>query len=755
MSDLHRPFGNFSANGHDRDLSQEARTDATRDDADALDAWLNEMVRNDGFPNTRRGNGHDRPPVRTDDHDGRNDAGSLTATAASFHRRIEAVQSRDLRASSPDPRLWETIMDRTSTPVPATAAATMAPANAWRATKPSQDQPGSVPRRAGSPQAGRARRQQVWNMVANVGLIIAIVLAGFGVWRLSGEPGLPGGAGDQPTVPGFAMLSSMLDATPGATEAPAVSAPPVATPQPTTDCDFSSDIPIFTGVESPPTEGTALMLSPDGDVVLSCPEEPADTTLATGVATVWPGEWPGIVGVDYDADKPQDRQPAFINLLTGDIVDIGVDPEAMQVLHRQPSDSPWLISADHEDPTRWRMTDLRTMESRLVSELGEGEFSAGARIITTANGADGTALFAAQAPFTERGGGEIINGQVLVIEGSLDSSRWLTLPADLQPVTDMALSPDGQHFAATSNPSESDGSGTSPSGRMYAYGILRVADGQEVARSQTFGEEYETTMQWAQDGDAFVYTQDMSLMLLEAEPNAEPVALIEGDQPLRIDGITADPGIVLVSRQPKVDSSGVIPSGEEIHLYAVDTTTGEMITMQGRDVSQHVYPWEPASRFVVMYQPQVDTPEAVTYDVLDATTGEQISELAAVPLNDRGGSGVAYPDLGRYSVASTMDGTIEVMASDTRHIYLMRMVDGMPEVRQIASPPGLPSEVSMTASVFLSPDGSMLSLAGEEDESRTRWLLHLDGGPDEWIEVPTTEPGEGPDYILFVPGTGN
>lgn len=102
-----------------------------------------------------------------------------------------------------------------------------------------------------------------------------------------------------------------------------------------------------------------------------------------------------------------------------------------------------------------------------------------------------------------------------------------------------------------------------------------------------------------------------------------------------------------------------------------------------------------------------------------------------------------------------MDGDIEIMAFDSRHIYLMRTVDGMPEVRQIASPPGLLSEASLMASMFLSPDGSMLSLTGEGDESRTWWLLPLDGASDEWIEVPTTEPGEGSEYILFVPGTGD
>lgn len=108
-------------------------------------------------------------------------------------------------------------------------------------------------------------------------------------------------------------------------------------------------------------------------------------------------------------------------------------------------------------------------------------------------------------------------------------------------------------------------------------------------------------MQWVQGGDALVYTRDTSLMLLPAEANAEPVALIEGNQLLYVEGLTIDPDIVLVSREPTQDYATLVPMGEELHLYAVDTTTGSMITMQGRDVSHNVGWWEPATRFVVMY----------------------------------------------------------------------------------------------------------------------------------------------------------
>lgn len=577
-------------------------------------------------------------------------------------------------------------------------------------------------------------------MVANIGLIVAILFAGFGVWRYYGEPGLPGGSDDPPTVPGVAMQPS----TPEPTEAPEVVMPPVATPQPTTDCDFSQDIPLFQYVESSPTDGTALLLTPDGDLVLTCPEEQEDTTLATGVAGAGPREWPGIVGIYYEAEQPQVQPLAVLNLLTGEIVDIGVDPESVQYQDQTPAGSPWLVAPDYEDPGQWQVTDLRTMESRLVSDFTGGRIPEGAGILAAANGAGGSIVI---APY----GG----GMALVIEGSLDHGHWISLPADLSPVTETALAPDGQHLALKSNPpGREDPSGELLPGATHTYTIVNTTDGTEVAQSETF-EDFETTMQWVQDGEALVYTQDTSLMLMSTGPGTETSALIEGNPRLRLQGPTVDPDIVLASREPMGEYATVVPTGEEVHLYAVNTRTGEMVTIQGRDVSHNLDPWLPPTRFLVMYEPQIAPGGPITYPVMDAVTGEQLGEIADVPLRDIGVPGIFYPDLGLRSVVGTMDGNTEIIAFDSQHIHLMTLVDGMPTVRQIASPPGLLSDVTITVSMFLSPDGSMLSLTGQGDESQTRWLLALDGEGDEWIEVPKTVASEDPGYILFIPGTGD
>src|SRR5688500_15238461 len=102
MSDLNRPFGD----NHDSDdLRREPMTDAPND-ADALDALLNEIASGNGTTGTRQ----HKPNAHTDD------AASVTDTAAAFHRQVETAQGRDARAAGPDPQLWETIMARTASP---------------------------------------------------------------------------------------------------------------------------------------------------------------------------------------------------------------------------------------------------------------------------------------------------------------------------------------------------------------------------------------------------------------------------------------------------------------------------------------------------------------------------------------------------------------------------------------------------------------------------------------------------------------
>ncbi|HYH11126.1 MAG TPA: hypothetical protein VD789_02135, partial [Thermomicrobiales bacterium] len=309
MSNPNRPFGDtdpFDTN----DPHQDARTDAPPSDADALDAWLNGIASHSGSPSTRSGSSQRRPDARIDDHDVTGEAASLIETAIRFHRRIDEAQSRDARAAEPDPQLWETIMARTaasSAPTPsATQAAT---ANPWVAHRDTLHPAPTRAKRTSRPR--RSHQQRIWSTLANLALVLAILLAGFGVWRLSDGLGLPPASNDNtPTVPGFAMKASPPAESPATNEPNEVIVPPVATPAPTTDCDFSEDIPIFNGVDESPWDGTAVLLTTAGEVVLSCPEEPEGTVLmqTSPHGTVVPLEWPGVVLIPSYGEKPEEAR---------------------------------------------------------------------------------------------------------------------------------------------------------------------------------------------------------------------------------------------------------------------------------------------------------------------------------------------------------------------------------------------------------------------------------------------------------------
>ncbi|MBA2759751.1 MAG: hypothetical protein H0U38_08675 [Chloroflexia bacterium] len=755
MSNPLRHHGNPTSHD-DQHLHQDARTDAPRNDADALDAWLNEMARSDGFADTRPGNRHERPPVRNDNHGGRDDAGSLTATAASFHRRIEAAQAGHTRAAAPDPHLWEKIMDRTPAQPSVTVAATTTPANPWREPKPSKGQTGSVPRRRQQPHTSVFRRQQAWNMMANIGLVIAIVLAGFGVWRLSGEPGLPGGSGDDPNIPGVAMQPSALDATPEATETPAVA---VATPQPATTCDFSGDIPIFTGVESSPIEDTAVMLTPNGDLVLTCPEEAEATTLATGVHQVTPMDWQGVVTISYnDEPEPEDWERAVLNVVTGDVVEIGSRPRGYNDLNQHPG-SPWLVAPNRESPIDWSVIDLRTMETRLLSS--HTSTSATGMLVhdvtTTANGNDDRLVIAIQYSNTYGGGivdptdslfseiaiasdgiamqyGPIINagppGSLLVLDGSFGDARWLSMPREDQTYLDILLSPDGQHLALTSVDAdfqefEQDEIGEAQGDILYS--VMRLSDGSEITQSAPTGPHHVAEMQWTIDGAGLAYLDGEALRWLPVDPDAEAGTLFEGSGWLRSLRPTTDPATII--------ALSLEQSGDDA-LISVNIESGDVIEIPGsqtHDFPSMIHP----TRFLVLAQPGDPDAQTHTYHLVDVVTG-QVMESVTIPVDTA--------EMGKGAIHATRDGTVSVVAFNAQHIYVMRLVDGEPEVNRLTMPGETGNPTGMVGA-SLSPDGTTVYISEVGSETRTIWMTPLTDASETWTSLS--------DYPGFVPGTGD
>ncbi|MDQ3653600.1 MAG: hypothetical protein M3457_00790 [Chloroflexota bacterium] len=727
-------FPHPNGHPHDDDLQPERWADAPSSAADALDALLNEIAQGNGSPNPRSGHGHQRPDVRTDT----GGADALHAATRAFHRRVEAAQHRDPGSAALDPHLWEQIMTST------TQQARNAQGGLWRDATRNTLSPG-IPGHSRN-HAPPRRPAQRWAPVANATLALLILLAGFGIWRVYDGLNGSGPADPEPVTPGIAMQP----ATPEATEIPAVEAPPAAAPAPISACDFSRDIPIFPGVDQSPVDGTALLVTTDGELVLTCLEEPIGVVLAYRVHQASPMHWPGTVFTLSGGGDPVEQTPSVVNIMTGESIEIGIQPESMQYQLQYDTATPWLVAPAEENPSDWAITDLRTMESRLLSAYAASSIPPGMGVMTSAN-ADGMIAIGPQTRNGVEGNGALLEGvdlpgSVLVLDGSLDAPRWIGLPDDLPPYREMSLAPDGKHLALRSTEREFE-----PESDTY-YSVIGTDDGGEVARSDVFSTLDPTLgMQWVQDGEALVYIQNTSLMVLSTEGSGEPVALLEGTDGLGQLRPTYDPAVVTVRSSTAEEVATETPDAVDHHISSVNTVTGEVIEIDGFDASDNVGWYLPPSRFMVMHDALTAEPDTATYNVIDPVSGEVIGQIADVPQPMLAG----HPGLGRRATAASENGGVEVIGFGSVELYLMHVVDDEPVVRQLASPPGLPAEVNGAVDLFLSPDGSMLSLTMEGDESRTRWLLPLDGEEDDWIEVPSTVPGEGPAYIFFVPGTGD
>lgn len=741
-------FPNPNGHAHDNDPQPERWADASETDADALDALLNEIAQGNGFPNTRSGHGHQRPNVRTERRGDTGEADALHAATRAFHRRFEAAEVRDPGSSALDPHLWETIMIATTNPV---SQSKQAHGRLWGDATRNAVSPRTTTTRTPRHAADR-RAAQGWSGFANATLALVILLAGFGIWRVydgmnASVPADPAG-----TIPGLAMQPG----TPEPTELPAVAAPPVATPAPASACDFRADIPIFPGVDQSPIDGTALLLTTNGELHLTCPDEPDPIVLASGIDQAGPGGWPGVVHTSTGGASAGDLQVAYVNIVSGE--DVAVGPYGLGQTFGTDDlvDSPWLVAPSVADSDQWQVTDLRTMESRPLTELAVAPWPNDTNLLISESESGGTIAIAPFTPYAldldQDPGGAIVQdsalpGDVLVIDGTLEETRWISLPAAALPYREMLLSPDGEHLALRGDNGE-----LSATGAETVYSVVRTADGSEVDRSEPVPVlDHTLGMTWTQGGNALAFLQGSSLMLISTDGDGVPETLLDVDDGLGTVRTTYDPDVVTVSRMQAEEVATETPGLVQPRIYSVNTVTGDVMEFDGVAV-RDTYGWaQPPARFLVMSDGYIDSTEPVAYRVIDPVSGEEHGTLGDVTVATQG----SFPGLGRRSLAQSGDGDTEVIGFGSSQLYLARWIDDAAEVRQIASPPGLAEASNGAVDLFLSPDGSMLSLTINGDESRTRWLLPLDGKPDEWIEIPSTVVGEGPDAIFFVPGTGD
>lgn len=665
-------------------------------------------------------------------------------------------------------QIWENIMttataDTNQTPIQPGKAAVFPKVGSFRRS------PRRSPRPERTPPPYVHHRPMIWSGAANVALVLLIVLTGFGAWRVfDGSGGRLGreGGDDRSSLPASALQSStpegqgsLLEGTPSA-EAASDSA--AATPEPFTACDLSTDIPFFRDVEQSPVAGTSLYLVsrdpsapiPVGDLMLHCEAEPADVLLASNVRSLGAGPWPGTVSLSLMEDgetDPSAQYPAYLDLATGTIVGFGYQPESMTYNVSHTYGSPWVLGPASNDLADFTILDLRTMETTLLSSLIGHPLPEGTRLLTAASPETTTLAVSVKLPYAAGNGDGALTdadlpGDVMIVENGVADARWITLPDSLHNVTGMWLSPDGSHLALVA-PTAAGADRQDGRLQSYTYVIVSTADGAEVSRSATISTYANPSIVWVQNGDAIAYTANNQLQTLSTAPGWAPEIQFEADQELISLSTTYDPDVVVVSIMRDYGSDAPAEQTDRDAVFSVNVATGEVQEFRGRDASGGY--WSAQAGFLVLFEPLADDAEALTYSVIDPVSGQVIGTIT-----DTQTPPSQFPTIGPRSIAITPDGATEVIAFDTSQIYLMRQTDDGPVFRQIASP-GWYADVPLRATIFISPDGSFLSLTGEEDEGRTRYLLQLDAETDEWVEVPRTVASDDPGYITFVEGTGD
>lgn len=585
--------------------------------------------------------------------------------------------------------------------------------------------------------------------MANAVLAVLLVVAGFGAWRVIDGGMTGGGNGPAPSEGHYAFAPT----TPVAKE----STPEWARTEPISACDFSGPIPIFTSVQYSKYKDTALYLWKDqspsqwatGDLILRCAGED-DTVLASDVYTAAPGPMDGIVSLHQYPDPataPDNSVTTHLDLTTGESVTFGSSNVNMMLANGGTDyiRSEWILGVSVEDPAVLQVANLETMETREISEFTEVIPSDRSEPWSVASG--DTMVVGFRYPYsvesTEGGAvvtGSALPGDMLILSGGFDDSRWISIPDELAAIKEAWLSPNGDYLAvATYTGDVMEG--------QRSYAIVSTADGRLVSQSEDMPQWDNASVSWVQDGSAIVFAEQHALKMLPAEDGASSEILLETEGDLYAPRTTYDTATVVVQEVPVQDEAGNAVAGAYA-AHIVDTMTGETVSIQGRDVNGMIT-WIPMVNTLAMVIPDASEPESTTLSFYDAVTGEHLEDVEGVPYPFTTTPG-SMPLIGKASIATTPDASGTLLTIGSQYIFLTEVVDGQATVRHVPALPEPYSEYNSTVTVDISDDGTLASVIRGNDEARIRFVLDLSNLDAGWIEIPTEQGTSYSPFVSFV-----
>lgn len=583
--------------------------------------------------------------------------------------------------------------------------------------------------------------RMAWTGAANIALAVLVLIAGFGSWRAF-DGSIGGGNGPAPSGGNYAQAPM--------TPVPMATADTADVVKSITACEFHGDIPILASVEYSEYKGTALYLwkdqSPDqwatGDLVLRCAGE-ADVVLASDVYSASPGPMDGIVSLHQypnPATAPENGVGSFLNVMTGEMISFGTTTQPLTLANGGTDflRSEWVLGVSSDEPSVLEIANLRTMETRPISEFSNVVPSE--RNAPWAVSVDGSIVIGFRYPYgIEENDGSIIRGDempgdLLVIDGEFENAHWISIPDGLTSIKEAWLAPNGDYLAVANY------TGDSFTEEQRSYAILSTADGHLVSQSEGSARYDNASVSWVQDGTAIAFAEQHALRVLPAEDGAFAETLLETEGNLFAPRTTYDVSTVVIQEYPTQDESGADVAGEHA-AHIVNIESGEAISIEGRDVNGMIG-WIPVVNTLAMVTPDSSEPETATLSFYDAVSGQHLENVDGVPY-PYSTSPSTRPLIGKASIGATPDATTTFLTLGSHYMFVTEVVDGQAQVRQLPMLPEPYSEANSGVSVDISDDGSMVSVIRSNDEAQIRFVLDLTDPETGWQEVPTHEASHG------------
>lgn len=582
--------------------------------------------------------------------------------------------------------------------------------------------------------------------MASIAAAMLVVLASVGIWRINTMPNdsLP------PLAPQVAGIVSGDDI-----------AMQVATPAPKYACDFSQDIPIIPDVNEIPIDGTVLYIdnrgdhseNPTGDLMLRCEGEPEDVVLASDVKSVGPAEgMPGIVAT-YAPGDGESTTLTYINITTGDSFVAGssnADHGFAQSTWDTYFSGSYLFVNDKDGLLV--ALDTRTMTASTIVELfGEGIPESFNLIHGSSKDNSLLALAVAVAePLTDgtmalstpHAGDTGAEGDILLLDSETQETNWLTIPGDDAYIQALIPSPDGSMVAVVLG----NGDATSSQASVILFSNV---DGEVLAESDTFESPNVETL-WSDSG---LVIQSRSDLLLLPSDGSDTVILysMEGSDTLHGLKPTMDPNVVVVISTICSGECSLTDPETDAGVTSINVATGETIRFEG--VNAAYLDWGSAITLLLMVDPTITYPDPATYTAIDPVSGDVVAEFTDVP-------GIALvprqrPIIGAQSISTSESGIVTVVSIGLTNMFELRSDGTTHSSRRLPAPGNWDfgdSGWDLTGVVAVSPQGTKLFSAGQEDEGRFRYILDLTDPNAEWITIENTVVSSDRGFIQFVEG---